>query len=99
MIDFLQGISGCRLHFAEINQYAVCLQRFARRTTSILPVVSVEVFTLPSKVLQIMSRPKAADYLYFKKLLAQNQILLFRSRPSQGTSKSSQTGKKPPGAH
>ena len=74
VIDFLQGLFGCRFHFAEINQYAVSLQGFPPQNYFNLPVMSVEIFALPSKVPQIMSRSKVADYLYFKKPLVQKPI-------------------------
>jgi hypothetical protein len=60
MIHFFEGIPGCGFHFCEIDQYAISVQRFAPQNHFNLPVVPVEIFTLPAKAFQVMSGSKTA---------------------------------------
>lgn len=82
VIDLLKSVPGFPLHIGKIYQHAGIFKPDTTQDNLDPPIVPVKIFTLPSKVLQIVGGRKAANYFYFKNLLAQNEISLPPPGPS-----------------
>jgi hypothetical protein len=71
VVHFLQGRSYHFFDLAEIDKNAVCFERLASQDHLYFPVMSMEVFTLAAKLLEVMCRGKTTDDFQFKETLLQ----------------------------
>jgi hypothetical protein len=72
MIQFFEGLSGGGFHVSKVHKYAAFIQGLAPQNHLNLPVVPVEILTLPAKASQAVGGSKTAAYLHLKKPFAQS---------------------------